>query len=69
MDFEILKLLNSRMEYAVRTRTLKPRVADETREHEVIGYIERHSRGLIEPEFCRDLFAKIIAESKRLQVE
>jgi len=69
IDFEILKLLNSRMEYAIRTKTLKPRVADETREHEVIGYIERHSRGLIEPEFCRDLFAKIIAESKRLQVE
>lgn len=69
IDFEILKLLNSRMEYAIRTKTLKPRVADETREHEVIGYIERHSRGLIEPEFCRRLFANIIEESKRLQVE
>ncbi len=69
IDFEILKLLNSRMEYAIRTKTLKPRVADRTREDEVIGYIERHSRGLIEPEFCRKLFANIITESKRLQGE
>jgi prephenate dehydratase/chorismate mutase/prephenate dehydratase len=69
IDFEILKLLNSRMEYAIRTKALKPRVADESREDEVIRYIERHSRGLIEPEFCRNLFANIIAESKRLQVE
>ena len=69
IDFEILKLLNSRMEYAIRTKTLKPRVADAIRESEVIGYIERHSRGLIEPEFCRKLFADIITESKRLQVE
>jgi len=69
IDFEILKLLNSRMEYAIRTKTLKPRVADATRENEVIGYIERHSRGLIEPEFCKQLFAKIISESKRLQGE
>ena len=69
IDFEILKLLNSRMEYAIRTKTLKPSVADATREDEVIGYIERHSRGLIEPEFCRKLFSKIIAESKRLQTE
>ena len=69
IDFEILKLLNSRMEYAIRTKTLKPRVADESRENEVIRYIERHSRGLIEPEFCKNLFANIIAESKRLQIE
>lgn len=69
IDFEILKLLNSRMEYAIRTKALKPHVADVTRENEVIGYIERHSRGLIEPEFCKQLFADIIAESKRLQGE
>jgi len=69
IDFEILKLLNSRMEYAIRTKSLKPRVADETRENEVIGYIEKHSRGLIEPEFCRRLFGDIIVESKRLQGE
>ena len=67
IDFEILKLLNSRMEFALRTRRFKREVDDPRREHEVIEYIEKHSRGLIEPEFCKQLFQQIIAESKRLQ--
>jgi prephenate dehydratase/chorismate mutase len=69
IDFEILKLLNSRMEYALRTKKLKPDITDEKRESEVIEYIRQHSQGLIEPEFCKGLFIQIIAESKRLQGE
>jgi len=69
IDFEILKLLNRRMEYALRTKRLKSSVADPKRESEVIRYIHQHSQGLIEPEFCEMLFAKIISESKRLQIE
>jgi len=69
IDFEILKLLNRRMEFALRTRKFKKDVADPKRENEVIDYIRRHSQGLIEPEFCKDLFLQIIAESKRLQSE
>lgn len=67
IDFEILKLLNSRMEFALRTRRFKRSVDDPRREHEVLEYIHKHSRGLIEPEFCKQLFQQIIAESKRLQ--
>ena len=67
IDFELLKLLNRRMEYALRTKRLKSNVADPRRESEVIRYIHRHSQGLIEPEFCEMLFARIISESKRLQ--
>jgi prephenate dehydratase/chorismate mutase/prephenate dehydratase len=67
IDFEILKLLNSRMEFGLRTKRFKTTVADPKRESEVIRYIEQHSQGLIEPDFCRQLFARVISESKRLQ--
>lgn len=69
LDFEILKLLNSRMEYALRTKCFKASVEDLAREHEVIDYIQKHSQGLIEPEFCKNLFTNVISESKRLQCE
>jgi chorismate mutase len=39
IDFEILKLLNSRMEYSLRTKKFKTGVTDEKRECEVIEYI------------------------------
>ena len=67
IDFEILKLLNSRMEFALRTKKFKASVADPRRENEVIEYIRRHSQGLIEPDFCKRLFLDIIGESKRLE--
>jgi len=69
IDFEILKLLNSRMEYGLRTKSLKKGITDEKRESEVIEYIRQHSQGLIEPEFCKRLFLQVIAEGKRLQRE
>ncbi len=69
IDFEILKLLNSRMEYALRTKCFKASVEDLAREHEVIEYIRKHSQGLIQPEFCKNLFTDVISESKRLQCE
>ncbi len=69
IDFEILKLLNSRMEYSLRTKRFKKGITDTKRESEVIDYIQKHSQGLIEPEFCKGLFRQIIGEGKRLQGE
>jgi prephenate dehydratase/chorismate mutase len=69
IDFEILKLLNSRMEYGLRTKKFKKGITDEKRESEVIEYIRKHAQGLIEPEFCKRLFLHVIAEGKRLQGE
>jgi prephenate dehydratase/chorismate mutase/prephenate dehydratase len=69
IDFEILKLLNSRMEYSLRTKKLKRVITDEKRESEVLEYIQRHSQGLIQPEFCKRLFVQVISEGKRLQGE
>ncbi|MCI0503591.1 prephenate dehydratase [Candidatus Micrarchaeota archaeon] len=67
IDSEILKLLNSRMEFALRTRKMKPGVEDAEREKQVLDAAARHSRGLVRPEFSQKVFGDIIAESKALQ--
>ena len=69
VDFELLKLLNHRMELALSTKKLKKKITDTKREDEVINYIKKHSQGLIEPNFCAQLFTEIIKESKRLQTK
>lgn len=67
VDFEILKLLNSRMELALMTRKFKRDITDQQREKEVLENIKMNSRGLIAPDFCEKLYLEIIAESKKLQ--
>ncbi|MDD3652768.1 MAG: prephenate dehydratase [Desulfotomaculaceae bacterium] len=69
IDFEIIKLVNQRMEHTLRTRKLKQNILDQNREQEVMDAIRRHSRGLIKTEFSSKLFNEIISESKRLQRE
>ncbi|MCJ7586902.1 MAG: bifunctional chorismate mutase/prephenate dehydratase [Candidatus Aminicenantes bacterium] len=66
-DFKLLKLLEERMEWALRARRLKPAVADREREKEVLGNAAGAGMHLIRPEFSRDVFERIIVESKRLQ--
>ena len=48
IDYEIVKLLNERLELSVRTRKLKKQVKDQGREQEVIQNISRFSHGLVE---------------------
>ncbi len=67
IDAEIIKLLNSRMEFALRTRKMKPAVEDPEREKEVLDSAARRSRGLVTPEFSRKVFTDIMGESKALQ--
>ncbi|MFH0885315.1 MAG: prephenate dehydratase [Candidatus Micrarchaeota archaeon] len=67
IDSEILKLLNRRMEFALRTRKMKPGVDDADREKEVLEAAAKHAKGLIRPEFSQKVFRDIIAESKALQ--
>lgn len=69
INFEILKLLDRRMEAALCSRKLKKDITDKKREDEVLAYIKKHSKGLCRPEFCNQLFLEIIKESKRLQGE
>ncbi len=67
VDAEIMKLLNRRMEYALRTRKLKDGVDAPEREKSVLDSARRHSKGLLRPEFSQKLFMDIISESKTLQ--
>ncbi|HVN25064.1 MAG TPA: prephenate dehydratase [Syntrophorhabdales bacterium] len=66
-DYEIVKLLNRRMEYALRLRRLKKGVVDSDREREVIEHVRRYSHNVTDPEFTERLYTTIIAESRRIQ--
>ncbi|NOZ01839.1 MAG: bifunctional chorismate mutase/prephenate dehydratase [Deltaproteobacteria bacterium] len=69
IDFEILKLLNRRMEMALTSSKFKDEVADPAREKEVLASVEGFAHGLVRPEFGRELFQRVIGESRRLQKE
>jgi prephenate dehydratase/chorismate mutase/prephenate dehydratase len=68
---QILKLLNDRVELALRTRRLKEQTTDEAREREVIQgilqYARKHPMNFLEPAFCEQLFLELMSESKKLQ--
>ena len=66
-DMEIVKLLNARMEFALRTRRFKDSTTDAARESELLQNIKKHSFGMMRPEFTERLFKEIISESKKLQ--
>lgn len=67
IDSELLKLLNKRMEFALRTRKMKEGAEDPAREKEVLEHARRHSKGLVRQEFSERVFRDIISESKALQ--
>ena len=67
IDFQLLKLLNSRMELGLETKKFKKSIEDSDREAEVIEKIRTRSGALIAPQFCEKLFKEIISESKKLQ--
>ncbi len=71
IDFELLKLLKTRMETALKLRKLKPGITDSSREEKVISRVKTHAEalGLFTPEFAEQLFAGIIKESKSLQAQ
>lgn len=67
VDSEILKLLNERMEIALRTRKFKKEVTDAEREKKLLEDVKENSKGLIGPKFSEKIFSEIIEESKKLQ--
>jgi len=68
IDFEILNLLNERMELGLQTKKLKTVVRDPEREREVISKL-RSAAGLslVSRECIEKLYRGIIAESRRIQ--
>ncbi len=69
VDSEILKLLNQRMEFALRTKKMKKELVDENREKELLERVKRSSSNLIKPAFGEKIFTEIMNESKKLQAE
>lgn len=67
IDFEIVKLLNRRFEYALRTKNLKSNVEDPGREAQILEADGFRSDTLVRSEFSRRVFREILAESKELQ--
>jgi prephenate dehydratase/chorismate mutase len=66
-DYEIVKLLNRRMEYALRLKRLKSSVTEPGREDEVLAHVRSYSHDVVEPEFLEQLYKAIMAESRRIQ--
>ncbi len=67
IDFEILKLLNKRMELALTSKKFKKTVLDKDREQAVLENVKSFAHGVISPDFAQTLFTSIMNESKRLQ--
>jgi prephenate dehydratase/chorismate mutase len=69
IDFEMVRLLKTRMEFALKTRKFKRDITDNSRETEVLQRVQGHARamGLLSPDFASELFTRIIQESKTLQ--
>ncbi len=71
IDFELLKLLKTRMETALKLKKLKKDITDSSREEKVLNGVKAHVQalGLLTPEFTEQLFTRIIQESKSLQTQ
>jgi chorismate mutase len=67
IDYQIIKLLDSRMELALKSKKFKQSVEDVKREQEIFEKIKNQSGGLIDSTFCENLYKEIITESKKLQ--
>jgi prephenate dehydratase/chorismate mutase len=69
IDFELVKLLNERLELGLRTKKFKKSIADEQREKAVIEKVGNYSLRLVRKDFAQKLFKEIILESKHYQKE
>jgi prephenate dehydratase/chorismate mutase len=71
IDFEIIKLLKQRMEFAIRTIKFKAETKDSCREEEIIKNLRERveSLGFLEFPFVEKLYKEILDESKKLQAQ
>lgn len=67
IDWEIIQLLNQRMEISVRSRNLKGHILDPDRELEIIDNVKKYSYGLVRPEFSEGIYRQIMEESRSAQ--
>lgn len=67
IDYEIVKLINRRMEHALRLKRLKSSIREPDREQEVLARVRSCSTNVVEPDFAEQLYHAIIEESRRIQ--
>ncbi len=67
IDFEVLSLLNRRMELALTSRKFKNEILDKERENTVLQAVADYAHRQIAPDFSRRLFSLIMSESRKLQ--
>lgn len=67
LDARLVRLLDERMELALRAKRFKTTVADPEREEAVLNAVMRSSQGPMSQEFTQKLYQEIIQESRRLQ--
>jgi len=66
-DRKLLRLLDQRIEFALRAGRLKAAVADPAREAEILDTVRAAACGLLGGDFVASLYRAIIGEAKRLQ--
>lgn len=69
VDYEIVKLLNKRLEMALRAKKFKAQVVDKEREKEVIENVQKIPLKLVEKDFSTKLFEDIISQCRGVQME
>ena len=67
VDARILRLLDLRFEYALRTRRFKTREEDPEREKEVLRSVRRRAGRLAGPKLAVRIYKEILIRSKALQ--
>ena len=67
LDDRIIRLLNLRFRYALRTRKLKKAARDPERERSILLRVRERTRPPADPEALARIYRKILAESRRLQ--
>lgn len=67
IDYEMVQLINRRMEYALRLKRLKSSIVQPDREQEVIERVRRCAANVVEPDFAEQLYRAIIGETRRIQ--
>ncbi len=69
LDRELLRVLHQRMEFALRAGKQKDTILDASRENEVLRNAAAGSTDLVRETFIRDIFGRVLDESKKLQSE
>lgn len=67
IDKKIIRLLNERMENALKASKVKEKIEDKEREKQILDKISRNESNLIDKEFFIELYQSLFNESRTLQ--